>query len=113
MSYTMTATQFFADTVPALVASSSLTLPAPAVFQITGHGGGVWSVDVDKKTVTSGQVPPPVSVIVKADAIDFMALVNGRMSAADGVLTGRLSLAGDAAAIATLMEALAPSSSST
>ncbi|HEY1097338.1 MAG TPA: SCP2 sterol-binding domain-containing protein [Myxococcota bacterium] len=109
MSYTTTAAQFFKDTAPALVASSSLTLPAPAVFQITGSGGGTWSVDAAKKTVSEGQLPPPVSVIVKADAIDFMALVNGRMSAADGVLTGRLSLAGDAAAIATLMEALTPS----
>ena len=110
MNYTTTAAQFFADTVPGIVSSSSLTLPAPAVFQITGSGGGVWSIDVANKTVTTGQVPPPVSVIVKADAIDFMALVQGRMSAADGVLTGRLSLAGDAAAIATLMAAFSPSS---
>ena len=35
-----------------------------------------------------------------------MALVNGRRSAAEGGLKGRLSLAGDAAASATLMEAL-------
>lgn len=108
--YVTTAAQFFKDTVPALVASSSLSLPAPAVFQIGGRNGGVWSVDVDKKTVSEGQVPPPVSVIVKAEERDFMALVEGRMSPADGVLTGRLTLVGDAVAIATLMEALTPSS---
>ncbi len=104
-----TAAQFFKDTVPALLSASgapALSLPAPAVFQIGGKDGGVWSIDVDNKTVIAGQVPPPVSVIVKAEERDFMALVEGRMSAADGVLTGRLSLSGDVAAIAALMEAL-------
>ncbi len=106
--YTTTAAQFFATTAPALVAASSVTLPGPVVFQITGTGGGTWTIDFAAKAVREGQAPPPVAVIVKADALDFMALVQGRMSASDGLLTERLGLAGDASAIATLLEVLAP-----
>jgi hypothetical protein len=107
--YTTTAAQFFATTAPALVASSSVSLPGPVVFQITGRGGGTWTIDFATKAVREGQAAPPVAVIVKADALDFMALVQGRMSPSDGLLTERLSLAGDAAAIGTLLELLAPS----
>jgi hypothetical protein len=106
--YTTTAAQFFATTAPALVASSSVSLPAPVVFQITGSGGGTWTIDFAAKAVREGQAAPPVAVIVKADALDFMALVQGRMSPSDGLLTERLSLAGDAAAIGTLLELLTP-----
>ena len=108
--YTTTAAQFFATTAPALVASSSVTLPGAVVFQITGKGGGTWTLDFAARAVREGQAPPPVAVIVKADALDFMALVQGRMSASDGLLTGRLSIAGDAAAMGALLELLTPSS---
>ena len=60
MNYTTTAAQFFADTVPGIVSSSSLTLPAPAVFQITGSGGGVWSIGVFAffRLIFSGRICP-------------------------------------------------------
>jgi putative sterol carrier protein len=105
MPYTTTARQFFADVAPAWVASLSTSLQARVVFDIAE--GGIWTIDFTNKSIVDGQAPPPLSAIVSAHAIDFMALVEGRMSADDGVLTGRLRLAGDAVAVGLLLELLA------
>ena len=107
MPYTETAAELF-DRLPALLASApSSDLGKPVRFDISGTGGGVWTVDFKAQTVCAGRTPAPVAAIVGADERDFMALVEGRMSASDGLVTGRLKLAGEAAALATLMEAIA------
>ena len=99
---------FFSTVAPVLVSSSSIELSAPVVFQIDGAGGGTWTLDFRAKQVREGQAPPPLSALVRANALDFLALVEGRLSAADGLLSERVSLAGDAAAIAALLDLLAP-----
>lgn len=69
-------------------------------FDIEGDGGGAWTVDFGSGRVSTGKGESALTV--RARAGDFMALVEGRMSPADGVLTERLELAGDALAASKL-----------
>jgi len=107
MAYTETAEQFFDRISSGLGALKEVG--GVIEFTIEGAGGGQWTVDLDKSTVEHegtdalGKTP---SVLVRAQERDFMALVEGRMSAQDGVLTERLHLAGDATHLAKLMTAL-------
>lgn len=107
MAYTTTTQQLFRHFVPAFVQSAEVGIAGAVLFDIDGDNGGSWLVDFRARTVTDGSLPPGalVKVVVKAQERDFMALVEGRMSAADGLLTKRLHLAGDAAALAELMDA--------
>ena len=108
--YVTTAAELFAGHVPALLRAARVDLGGPVLFEIGGDGGGTWLVDFTTATVTANAPAPtaasPVKAIVRAQERDFMALVEGRMSVDDGLLTGRLALAGDTAAIALLMSAL-------
>jgi putative sterol carrier protein len=106
MPYTTTARQLFDTVVPAFVEKASVDIAGPVLFEIEGKNGGVWIVDFQKKTVTAGRLQSSLKAIVRAQDGDFIALVEGRMSPADGLLTKRLHVAGDAAAIATLMGAI-------
>jgi hypothetical protein len=108
MAYTTTTQQLFTTLVPAFVRSAKVDIAGPVLFQIEGDNGGSWLVDFHARTVTEGKLPAGATVkaIVRAQERDFMALVEGRMSAADGLLTKRLHLAGEAAALAVLMDAL-------
>ena len=105
MAYTTTTQEWFATAVPAFVHSAP-DVSGPVLFDIEGDGGGAWTVDFQNKTVTPGKGAQP-KVIVRACERDFMALVEGRMSADDGIVTKRLHVAGDVVAIAQLMTSLA------
>ncbi len=107
MPYTQTTKELFETAVPALVQSASVDIAGPVLFEIAGAEGGTWVVDFGARTVTAGPSPAQPKVIVRAAERDFMALVEGRMSADDGIVTRRLHLAGDVAAIAHLMDAVA------
>lgn len=104
--YTTTAAQLFTDVLPAYLKEAALQFPGAILFDIEGKNGGAWLVDFGARTVTAGALSsgPAIKVVVKAYERDFMALVEGRMSADDGLLTKRLHLAGDAVAIAQLMD---------
>ena len=112
MAYTTTTEQLFTDVVPAWLSASAATaddVEGAVLFQIEGKHGGTWLVDFRARTVAGldGALPAgsTVKAVVKAAERDFMALVEGRMSPDDGLLTKRLQLAGDAVAIAQLMDA--------
>jgi hypothetical protein len=107
MAYTTTTKELFDTAVTTLVKTTQVDIAGPVFFHVEGAGGGSWTVDFKAQTVTSGfpQVNP--KVVVRAFERDFMALVEGRMSADDGLLTKRLHVAGDVAAITHLMDALA------
>jgi hypothetical protein len=114
MAYTTTTQQLFTTVVPAYLKGTPATgddVEGAVLFQIEGRTGGTWLVDFRARTVTeSANALPPgstVKAIVKAQDRDFMALVEGRMSPDDGLLTKRLQLAGDAVALAQLMDAFA------
>ncbi len=107
MAYTMTARQFFEGPMAHLV-----TLPSPLrelggviEFAILGEKGGTWSVDLDKGEIVAKEADTP-ACIIRSRALDFMALVEGRMSVSDGLLTERLQITGDAARLTYLIEAI-------
>ena len=113
MAYTTTTKQWFNDAAPALVDAAgddvAGAIAGPVLFEIAGADGGAWLVDFALRTVRSVDASKPGAVpklIVRAAERDFMALVEGRMSADDGVLTKRLHVAGDVSSIARLMTAL-------
>jgi len=73
---------------------------------IEGDQGGVWSVDLGSGTVSQKETPHP-QCIIRARALDFLALAQGRMSVGDGLLTERLAVTGDLARLTRLFEAVA------
>jgi putative sterol carrier protein len=98
--------QFFTEALPPLLSRGGHGAFAALVeFDIDGDGGGQWSVDFGKRTVAAGRAQQP-RCVVRARSGDFMALVEGRMSASDGILTERLHVAGDVATIGGLWQAL-------
>lgn len=100
MAYTDTPQDFFAK-LEKLAANGPLLEGVGTVsFDIEGEGGGAWLVDFSSGRVTKGTGESKLTV--RARAGDFMALVEGRMSPSDGVLTDRLELAGDAVAATKL-----------
>ena len=109
-AYTTTAREWFDGAAQALVRAAPAELArdiaGPVLFDIGGADGGRWLVDFGARTVSARADDVPVRVIVRAGARDFMALVEGRMSADDGIVTKRLHVAGDLAAIAHLMDGL-------
>lgn len=103
MAYTETAQQFF-DRI------SNVLEPLQSVggvieFDIEGEQGGTWLVDLEEGAMVAPGSKTP-QVIVRAGERDFMALIEGRMSASDGMLTERLHIAGDAACFHKLVTAL-------
>lgn len=103
MPYTTTAQTFLDEQLPVFI--QGVDLPYQVKFVIEGDDGGTWWADFAKKTVqkTGGLV----DVIVRARPRDFMAVIEGRMSPADGLMTGRLKVAGDIAKIAHVMKEVA------
>lgn len=107
MAYNTTAKQFFEGDVQRLLGA----LPSGqgvVEFDIEGQGGGAWLVDLKTREVkaTKPGEAKKVQAIVRAQARDFMALVEGRMSPSDGIVTERLQVAGDAATIGSLWKAI-------
>ena len=106
MAYNTTAKKFF-ETLPktALTADSPLRKVGGVVeFEIQGKDGGNWWVDLTKGAVSTTAQKP--DLLVRAAARDFMALVEGRMSISDGILTERVTVAGESARLMSLMNVL-------
>ena len=108
MAYTETAQEFFARLSQGGLQQAP-QLERVVEFTIEGDHGGVWTLDLQSREIHSADVEAlgkKADVLVRARERDFMALVEGRMSAQDGLLTERLHLAGEASAIGELMDAL-------
>ena len=65
-------------------------------FNITGDGGGVWTVDLTKEpgTVTAGSSGAAKCTVTCASA-DFMNIVSGKMNAQMAFMSGKLKIKGD------------------
>ncbi len=98
----MTTDQFFDGVAKGLKSGGPLKSVGGVIeFEIDK---GKWVVDLDKGTV--GAKGPKPQVLVRATSRDFMAVVEGRMSVSDGLITERLHVAGEAARLAKLFEAI-------
>lgn len=102
-----TAEGFFANQVPALLKGGSFKgMDGKVEFSITGEKGGAWLVDFANASVSKSNGTEQVSAIIRAQDLDFVALLEGRMSPSDGLLTQRLHISGDAAYLGRLVGAL-------
>ena len=100
MPYTETVTQFFDRLqIPSLSEQAG-------VVEIQIEDEKTYQVDLSQGTVASEQAKAAPSMVVRARALDFMALVEGRMSFEDGMLTERLHVAGDLLKLSQLVGAL-------
>lgn len=98
----MTADQFFSGVAKGLKAGGPLKAVGGVIeFEIDKNR---WVVDLDKGTV--GAKGPQPQVIVRAAERDFMAVVEGRMSVSDGLVTERLHVVGEAGRMVRLFEAI-------
>ena len=98
-----TTTEFFGGSIKDLLPALA-PLGGVMKVDIEGEGGGVWYLDLDVGTVSRSARTP--NVIVRAQWGDFLALIEGKMSVEDGLLTERLHLAGDATRLFRLAEAV-------
>ncbi len=105
MAYTMTTQQFFEGPLAAFLTQPSELRDLGGVieFAIEGERGGTWSVDLKSGAVAQREATEP-NCIIRAQAIDFLALVEGRMSVSDGLLTDRLQITGDMGRLTRLIE---------
>jgi putative sterol carrier protein len=65
-------------------------------FQISGEGGGNWTVVIEDRTcvVTEGVCGAP-DATVEMDASDYVALSSGKLSSTKAFMTGRVKASGD------------------
>ena len=100
MPYTETVTEFF----------SRLEIPvnpgSKGVIEFQIEDENTYRVDMSQGKVESSTNAQKPEIIVRARALDFMALVEGRMSVEDGLITERLHVAGDMLKVNQLMSAL-------
>jgi putative sterol carrier protein len=65
-------------------------------FNITGPGGGSWSVDCTQPggRIEAGSAPSPKCTVAAVDQ-DFLAIVNGKLNAQMAFMSGKLRIQGD------------------
>ena len=101
----LTPDEFFSDAADAYIRQLD-GFDGIVKIHVQDGEGQVWYVDVNQKAV-SREIAAKPHVIIRAYWRDFMALVEGKMSVADGLVTGRLHLVGEAGRLAELGDALA------
>ena len=100
MPYTETVSQFFDRLqLPKGVASTG-----SVQFEIEDEN--TYNLNLNTGAVSTDAAAEKPAIIVRARALDFMALVEGRMSIEDGLLTERLHVAGDMLKITNLLTTL-------
>ena len=77
-------------------------------FNISGPGGGSWSVDCTKPggAVQAGTAPNPKCTVVATDA-DFLNIVNGKLNPQMAFMSGKLRIQGDMGLAMKLQQILA------
>ena len=63
-------------------------------FNITGDGGGTWTVDLTKPEVKSGAADSPGCTITVGDK-DFVDLVTGKLNGQMAFMAGKLKVSGN------------------
>jgi len=65
-------------------------------FNISGPGGGSWTVDCTQPggKISAGSAPAPKCTVAATDA-DFLSIVNGKLNPQMAFMSGKLKIQGD------------------
>jgi len=100
------AAEFFGDLLPSRLRTVRGAGTQLAVaFDLTGEGGGTWTLIVDTTGADIGEGDPgaAVSATIRAEAADFVKIINGELSGAEAFMNEKLSVHGDLDAAVQLM----------
>jgi len=75
------------------------------VLDITGDGGGQWTLDLDNSTIEKKDSENP-TVRIKMIDEDFIAMINGDLNPAAAMFGGKLKIEGDMAMASKLAMAI-------
>lgn len=100
MPYTETVSQFF----DRLQLPKGVAKTGSVQFEIEDES--TYHLNLSTGAISTEAAAEKPAIIVRARALDFMALVEGRMSIEDGLLTERLQVAGDMLKITNLLTTL-------
>jgi putative sterol carrier protein len=77
---------------------------AVILLNVTGDGGGDWSVTIkDQKCAVVKETLPNPKLTLSASADDLLEMFSGRLNGPQAFMTGRLRLSGDTALAMRLM----------
>lgn len=89
-----TAQSFLETELPAFLKNAVFhSLRGPVRIEIEGPEGGEWIVDPEAAEVRPAADDVPAGVL-RATGLDFIALLEGRMSTGSGIITRRLEMTG-------------------
>ncbi len=100
---------FFEGMPARLIPEKARDVDATVSYNITGKGGGKWTVTIrdGRMTVTEGILKNPRVYVVARDA-DYHDIVTGKLDGVTAVVTGKLHIEGDVGFMAELGQMLKP-----
>ncbi len=103
---TVTAASFF-DQVPPCV-TDALPEGVAVTFDLTGRGGGTWTVERNDAGATRVVAKPRSrpDCFLRCTTADFQALVSGELDPRDGFMEGRFEVEGDVGLVLALHRCL-------
>ncbi len=95
----LTLATVFGEKIPAQISNNpdvATSINAAYVFDVSGDGGGIWTVDLRKSEgwVTEGTIDDP-GCTIKVAAEDFLGLVTGAIPGPQLFMMGKLQIEGD------------------
>lgn len=100
------AAEFFGDVLPSRVGDAGdKGIEVSVAFALAGEGGGTWVLMASAQGVEIEERDPgdTVAATIRAQADDFVKIVNGELSGADAFISEKLAVDGDLNAAAQLM----------
>ncbi|MHB8219511.1 MAG: aminotransferase class III-fold pyridoxal phosphate-dependent enzyme [Acidimicrobiales bacterium] len=98
--------EFFGDVLPSRLGNAGdKGIEVSVAFALSGEGGGTWVLIASAQGVEIAERDPgdTVAATIRAEAADFVKIVNGELSGADAFISEKLAVDGDLNAAAQLM----------